>query len=361
MTFNVLTTVFTGGTGSAASGAGKAAIAAKALSTAGKVGRFVDPMTYVSKGAGMAATKVSDVIKGHSAQNSAGHQSPGFSAPDNATTGGRVDVTPTSGGHGGGTGPAIPHQSGNHGGGNGSGPGHGSAAGRGLPEPRDPRTYTPAERQAIMEHQVERANSDPAYRKEYYRKNGYRLSDTRTDWTNLVPPQLVKMPDGTWVAKSNLAPPLHPDYLDDIPAESGRKAATPEARAKLDELAKARHDAIAADRPFHVEHGNARREYKLHQTDELRAALDEATERHRGPHSTSTKASERTARKLHACTRFPPARARERQRSVRSGIQGWRSTHRRRGKESRGYQTRGTPRQRITLLSGVSNVLPRYS
>ncbi|WP_146610518.1 hypothetical protein [Streptomyces sp. AC1-42T] len=77
-----------------------------------------------------------------------------------------------------------------------------------------------------------------------------------------------------------------------MPVERGRTAATPEARAELDELAKARHDAIAADHPFHVEHGNARREYKLHRTDELRAALDEAAERHRGPHNASTKASE---------------------------------------------------------------------
>ncbi|MFG2670947.1 hypothetical protein [Streptomyces sp. NPDC048445] len=64
VTFNVVTTVFTGGTGSTASGAGKAALAAKALSTAGKVGRLVDPMTYVFKGAGMGLTKISDVAKG---------------------------------------------------------------------------------------------------------------------------------------------------------------------------------------------------------------------------------------------------------------------------------------------------------
>ncbi|OKK05331.1 hypothetical protein AMK09_37235 [Streptomyces sp. CB02488] len=62
VTFNVVTTVFTGGTGSTASGAGKAALAAKALSTAGKVGRLVDPMTYVFKGAGMGLTKISDVM-----------------------------------------------------------------------------------------------------------------------------------------------------------------------------------------------------------------------------------------------------------------------------------------------------------
>ncbi|MEU2023072.1 hypothetical protein ABZ565_13010 [Streptomyces sp. NPDC016469] len=67
VSFNVVTTVFTGGTGGAASGAGKAALAAKALSTAGKVGRFVDPMTYVFTGAGMGLTKIGDglaVLKG---------------------------------------------------------------------------------------------------------------------------------------------------------------------------------------------------------------------------------------------------------------------------------------------------------
>lgn len=64
VTFNVVTTVFTGGAGTAASGTGKAALAAKALSTAGKVGRFVDPMTYVFKGAGMGLTKAGDVLAG---------------------------------------------------------------------------------------------------------------------------------------------------------------------------------------------------------------------------------------------------------------------------------------------------------
>lgn len=50
-------------------------------------------------------------------------------------------------------------------------------------------------------------------------------------------------------------------------------------------------------------------EYKLHQTDELRAALDEATERHRGPHSTSTKASEtygEEVARLHAIPELYP-------------------------------------------------------
>ncbi|WP_322985131.1 hypothetical protein [Streptomyces sp. S584] len=64
VTFNVVTTVFTGGTGGAVAGGGKAALAAKALSTAGKVSRFVDPMTYVFKGAGFGLTKIGDAMTG---------------------------------------------------------------------------------------------------------------------------------------------------------------------------------------------------------------------------------------------------------------------------------------------------------
>ncbi|NXY93857.1 hypothetical protein HYE82_05500 [Streptomyces sp. BR123] len=62
VTFNVLTTVFTGGAGGAVSGAGKAGAVAKALSFAGKAGRAVDPMTYIFKGAGAGFSKIGDVM-----------------------------------------------------------------------------------------------------------------------------------------------------------------------------------------------------------------------------------------------------------------------------------------------------------
>nr|WP_202035199.1 YwqJ-related putative deaminase [Streptomyces mexicanus] len=64
VTFNVLTTVFTGGAGGAASGAGKAGAVAKVLSAAGKAGRVIDPMTYVSKAAGAGLSKIGDIAKG---------------------------------------------------------------------------------------------------------------------------------------------------------------------------------------------------------------------------------------------------------------------------------------------------------
>ncbi|MGJ5827534.1 hypothetical protein [Streptomyces ossamyceticus] len=62
VTFNVVTTIFTGGTGGAVSGAGKAGAIAKAISFAGKAGRIVDPMTYITKGVGATAVKISDVM-----------------------------------------------------------------------------------------------------------------------------------------------------------------------------------------------------------------------------------------------------------------------------------------------------------
>ncbi|GHE52141.1 hypothetical protein [Streptomyces capitiformicae] len=64
VTFNVLTTIFTGGAGGAVAGAGKAGAIARAISFAGRAGKIVDPMTYITKGAGATAVKISDVMAG---------------------------------------------------------------------------------------------------------------------------------------------------------------------------------------------------------------------------------------------------------------------------------------------------------
>ncbi len=64
VTFNVLTTVFTGGAGAGVAGAGKAGAVAKVLSAAGKAGKVIDPMTYIAKGAGAGLSKIGDITKG---------------------------------------------------------------------------------------------------------------------------------------------------------------------------------------------------------------------------------------------------------------------------------------------------------
>ncbi|MEV5983959.1 hypothetical protein AB0L85_02965 [Streptomyces sp. NPDC052051] len=60
--FNGLTAVFTGGSGGAAAGAGKAGVVGRALSITGKTARIVDPMTYVGKAGKFAFTKVGDTF-----------------------------------------------------------------------------------------------------------------------------------------------------------------------------------------------------------------------------------------------------------------------------------------------------------
>ncbi|MFD3622900.1 hypothetical protein ACFWWT_48975 [Streptomyces sp. NPDC058676] len=64
VTFNVLTTVFTGGAGAAAAGVTKAGAVSKLLSAAGKAGRIIDPMTYIVKGAGAGLSKIGDIVRG---------------------------------------------------------------------------------------------------------------------------------------------------------------------------------------------------------------------------------------------------------------------------------------------------------
>ncbi|MFJ9940563.1 hypothetical protein ACIQTM_09325, partial [Streptomyces erythrochromogenes] len=175
----------------------------------------------------------------------------------------------------------------------GNGPAHATDPSQTPPYKDNPRKYTDAERQAIMEHQVWRANNEPGYLTDYYRKNGYRLNTKIADESGLVPPQLVELADGTLQAKSALAPPLKPDYLDADPIKSSEKKATPQAVAELNDLAKKRHDAIATDKPFHDAHGDARTALKKDPTNlDLQDALDEAAEQHREPHAKATKASE---------------------------------------------------------------------
>ncbi|WP_229865875.1 hypothetical protein, partial [Streptomyces spinoverrucosus] len=58
VTFNVLTTVFTGGAGAGVAGAGKAGAVARVLGT---TARAIDPMTYIAKGAGAGLSKIGDI------------------------------------------------------------------------------------------------------------------------------------------------------------------------------------------------------------------------------------------------------------------------------------------------------------
>ncbi|MER6011509.1 hypothetical protein [Streptomyces bluensis] len=64
VTFNVVTTVFTGGAGGAASGAGRAGAVARTISFVGRVGNAIDPATYLFRGASMGVSRIGDVVAG---------------------------------------------------------------------------------------------------------------------------------------------------------------------------------------------------------------------------------------------------------------------------------------------------------
>ncbi|MFD3872070.1 hypothetical protein [Streptomyces sp. NPDC058623] len=58
VTFNVLTTVFTGGAGAAT----KTGSVAKVIATAGKAGRLIDPITYIGKAGSLTKLKIGDLF-----------------------------------------------------------------------------------------------------------------------------------------------------------------------------------------------------------------------------------------------------------------------------------------------------------
>ncbi|WP_327672901.1 MULTISPECIES: hypothetical protein [unclassified Streptomyces] len=346
VTFNAVTAIFTGGAGSAASGAGKAGAVARALSITGKAARIVDPMTYVGKAGKFAFVKVgdtftalknlrtgasvdlirqADAFRSPSIPETAipyvdnatgkvvylteqGHllnadgklvqradQAPGeVSAADRAV----LDSTPhpradgarqpdlvgahaatnsatdggQAGGHAAGSGgrdlgrgasggdhPRADTSGAAHGAGDQSAAGRSASADSGaehnLPDPVNTRPtgpeghntdrisndgsethphqdLTPAERKAIQDEHVRKANEDPDWFKEHYDIRGHRLEpkDRIVDGTEL--PILAKKPGGGWVAKYDIpsgpsetrfgktplgrdtAPPDHLDILD---------------------------------------------------------------------------------------------------------------------------------------------------
>ncbi|MFJ8166074.1 hypothetical protein ACIRBY_34860 [Streptomyces sp. NPDC096136] len=237
---------------------------------------------------------------------------PGHGGTDTTPTTGAThhpDTPSTGGGHGGG---GIPHQGGGggipdnlgHGSGIPDGLGHGDGAGPALPghgdRPELPphrenaHQYTDAEKRQIMEYQVHRANdpTDP-YFKQYYNKLGYRLRADVPDHTGLVPPQLVETAPDVWVPKSDIPPPVPPDYLGKATSiDHAHPSVTQDMRDSLDQAAKERHDAITADKGPHDAYGEAKKAHKLLDTPETQAALDAARAEHAPLHEALSKKSE---------------------------------------------------------------------
>ncbi|MFF9058384.1 hypothetical protein ACF09K_06700 [Streptomyces sp. NPDC014882] len=408
VTFNVLTTVFTGGAGAAAKGGA----VARTVGVLGRTARLVDPMTYLGKAAKFGTVKVTDLFAGlrgvhagayddllsgagrvqpdgsvvriaddmpvirdnvvewpdgtrldltdgsvvradgtaapakvelsaadrellerslpheegvlvgagdragaHAAGGTAAHvggDTTGRAAGNTAPTahvgeqaGARgTDTVPArgTGGHatggdgptGGDHGPAgggtdsgrVPTPHGGTGGGHGGGDGSGGS-------PSGSRDPLDVERE-IMHRQVERANNDPQWFKENYRKNGYRRSTASEGGYGQVVPQLTRNPFAPpeWIAASDMPPAIKEHYVHLDPVRGKASDLPHETLKDLNEQAAKRDAAVKADDAAEKALKEAEKAYSANPTDELAAARDLADETHSPLHGDANRQSE---------------------------------------------------------------------
>ncbi|MYR44780.1 hypothetical protein [Streptomyces sp. SID5910] len=401
VTFNVLTTVFTGGAGTAAKGGA----VARTVGALGKTARLVDPMTYLGKAAKFGTVKVTDLFAGlrsvhagayddilsgagrvqpdgsvvrvaddmpvirgnvvewpdgtrlnlddgsvvradgtaapakvelsaadrelleqnlpheegalfgagdragvHAAGGTAAHVGEGATGRAGGNTapaahagehsGNRgTDTVPArdTGGHaaggdghagGGAEGGSIPAQRGGTGGshGGGNGPDGSPSGGR---NPLD------AERET-MRRQVQRANNDPEWFKEYYRENGYRRSTSAEGGYGQAVPQLRRNPfaPSEWIAASDMPPAIKEGYIRPEPIPGKVSDLPDEVLKDLNEQAAKRDAAVKADKAAEKALTAAEKAYAANPTAELAAARDLADSTHSPLHGNANKQGE---------------------------------------------------------------------
>ncbi|MCZ9347082.1 hypothetical protein NGM37_56210, partial [Streptomyces sp. TRM76130] len=101
----------------------------------------------------------------------------------------------------------------------------------------------------IEEIQVYRANHEPGYFQQYYRKNGTRLDLSLHDESGYTPPQLTKLSDNLpWIPAKDVPEPPKPHYYDPDYVRVGADTVTSAGRSRiLDDSAWKRHAAVRYD------------------------------------------------------------------------------------------------------------------
>ncbi|NUP40106.1 MAG: hypothetical protein HOY76_24600, partial [Streptomyces sp.] len=164
-----------------------------------------------------------------------------------------------------------------------------------------PRDLTdPVQRRQRDLDMLARANSqDPQHKawfKKYYHPNsGYRRSRTNPAEDGYPVPQLhpTNDPHQPWML-ANDAPDAAPESYIDSGADSGKRdeGISEENLNRLDESAKARQDAIDADRQPHRDRQAAKDAYAADKSPENKQKFDEADAKHSPLHGKMTRASE---------------------------------------------------------------------
>ncbi|MFT2017281.1 hypothetical protein ACMA1D_15765 [Streptomyces sp. 796.1] len=204
---------------------------------------------------------------------------PGGGTPPHHGSG---DVPPAVGGRGGGEGP--PAQGAPDG-----VRGHGAD-----PDDIRARLANETDGREIVRLQVARANVDPDYFKEFYRRDGHRRIARRLDEFGHRTPQITRNPDNpsTWIAKSDLPPPVLERYLHDSPIHGDLERLRPTARHELEQSAAAKERAVIADNAAEDKLKKAEEAHAARATQETEAAVQQAEQAHSPLHGKMLKSSE---------------------------------------------------------------------
>ncbi|WP_051722513.1 hypothetical protein, partial [Streptomyces albus] len=169
-------------------------------------------------------------------------------------------------------------------------PGGGTPGDGATPDGTPPRT--PEE---IMRNHVDRAN-DPndSFFDDHYKVNGHRRDVERLVDGQPVPKLRWDTSDPAnpkWIAAHEVPPPMPPKYLGDaIPGQRG--TVSPEHLGSLDDMARARDEAVARDNSAEKELADARAADAANSTPETRQAVTAADDVHSPLHGDMLSAAE---------------------------------------------------------------------
>ncbi|GGL67211.1 hypothetical protein GCM10010129_08240 [Streptomyces fumigatiscleroticus] len=149
-------------------------------------------------------------------------------------------------------------------------------------------------REQIEEIQVYRANHEPGYRKQYYRKNGTRLDLELHDESGYTPPQLTRLSDnGPWIRAKDVPEPPKPHFRDAEYIRVGADTVTSADRFRvLQDAAWERHAAVQYDNLVADWKAETGRAHELHGTVDTAAQWGEAKGAYKESHTAMGDATE---------------------------------------------------------------------
>jgi hypothetical protein len=149
-------------------------------------------------------------------------------------------------------------------------------------------------REQIEEIQVYRANQEPGYLKQYYRKNGTRLDLELYDESGYTPPQLTRLSDnGPWIRAKDVPEPPKPHFRDPDYLRVGADTVTSADRLQvLKDAAWERHAAVQYDNIVADWKAQTGAAHELHGTVDTAAQWGEAKGAYKESHTAMGNATE---------------------------------------------------------------------